>query len=373
MYKSPIPIAIVLVLLAVVLAAWRFGTIKSTGIPLGTAMRLPDAVAQIIRTTERYLPSLHRNPDKDRFRLDLLLVSLADPAQQEMISLSRSQDRGALQPMTKILGADGDLVWVQAPELLAVNRKTRRVTKFPELLKLNPELHVFLSSARFEFTNQLVAVSPDWQQAYAFAAESLRASPCAPPPRGSWIGSNSSDPVNGALCSGGFLTPTNWFGALSAAEAASNFKPGFSLPKEFPAGLKNEPRLLYQGRVEPVGARARIAGMERISETAYRNAAMLKDASGAGLLRLSNPDSVLLLHRASAELTAPWALERITTEGKSVWSTDTGIGTLKQILSDPQLIVLIGERPPVPNKVSEPILVLLNTDTAAVRTVSLWR
>ena len=107
-YKSRLTItlvAVVLVLLFAGLAAWQFVSIKSTGIPLGPAVRLPGYIGQIIQTTERYLPTLHRNPDKDRFRLDLLVISLTDPTKQETITLLRQQQRNALQLMTKILGA----------------------------------------------------------------------------------------------------------------------------------------------------------------------------------------------------------------------------------------------------------------------------
>ncbi len=60
----------------VALTAWHFASIKSTGIPLGPAVRLPGHIGQIIHTTERYLPTLHRNPDKDRYRLHLLVMRL---------------------------------------------------------------------------------------------------------------------------------------------------------------------------------------------------------------------------------------------------------------------------------------------------------
>lgn len=373
MSKYPIPLTLVLVLLTAVLAVWQFGTIKSTGIPLGPAARLPNAIAQIIRTQERYLPGLKRRVDGDRFRLDLLLISLATPTQEEMISLTRSQDRSASQPMTKILGADGDLIWVQAPELLAVNLKTKRVTRFKELQRANPQLHVFLNTARFEFTNQLVAVSPDWQQAYAFAADTLRANSCPPPSRGGWISSMSNQNPHGSLCSGGLLSPTDWFGTLAAQDLSSSFKPGFSLPREFPVNPKDQPRQLFRGRIETNEVRPRIAAMDRISEVSYRSAVILRETNDAALLRLGNPDSVLMLHRASTELTAPFVLARITPEGKPIWTADTAIGTLKQILPDTNLVALIGERPSISNKLPEPILVFVNTTTGATNTVSLWR
>jgi len=363
----------VLALVSVFLVAWQFFTIKSTGIPLNSAARLPDAVAQIIRTQERYLPSLHRNPNKDRFRLDLLVVSVADPTKQETFSLTRTQDRSALQPMTKILGADGDVVWVQAPELIAVNRKTKRVARLKDLQRLNPELQVFLHTARFEFTNHLVAVSPDWQQAYAFSGETLRASASPPPARGNWLETRMNETLDGSLCSGGLLAATDWFGVLAATDIAGNFKQGFSLPREFQVNTRDESRQLYHGRIDPDQSRPRVVAMDRISEVAYRSAAMIRDTAGGAMLRLTNPDSALMLYRASGDLNAPLALARVKTEGKTAWVADTGIGALKQILPHSNIVAFIGDRPAVPNKLPETILVLLNTTTGVTNTVSLWR
>jgi hypothetical protein len=374
MYKYPLPIiGAVLVLLTVFLAVWQFGTIKSTGIPLGYAARVPNGIVQIIRTQERYLPSLKRNPDHDRFRLDLLVVSLTEPTRQEMIALTRGQDRSALQPMTRILGAEKDLVWLLAPDLLAVNLKSKQVHHLKDLQRTNPELQLFLKTARFEFDRQLVAVSPDWQQAYCFAADTLRASACPPPPRTSSIAGIGAETPNGSLCSGGSLDPSNWFGVLAQRDATNSFKQGFSLPREFPLNPKDEARQLYLARLDANSARPRITMIEPASERTYRGAALLREAAGAGVLRLNDPHSVLMVHRLSGELNAPWMLVRITPENKTIWTVNTGIGTLKQLLPDPALVALIGERPPIANRVPESILVLIDTSTGATNTISLWR
>ncbi|MFO1502076.1 MAG: hypothetical protein U1G07_27505 [Verrucomicrobiota bacterium] len=375
--KPRYPIALVagvIGFITLALAAWQFGTIRSTGVPIGMAARLPDTIAQVIRTQERYLPKLHRPGGRDSFRVDLLLVSLKDPGKQVMVSLTRQRNDSGALPMTKVLGADGDIVWVQAPELVGVNWKTkRRVAGLKNLQQANPQLHVFLATAHFAFTNQLVAVSPDWAQAYGFTGESLRASPCPPPQRGDWMSQKNAENVTAWLSAGGLLTPADWFGALSADEVASRFRVGSSLSRDFPVSSKDEPRQLYHGKIDPGENRARIAAMERISESTFRGASLLRDATGPPIWRLSNPDSVLMLHRESPSLTAPLALVRMTPDGKALWSASTGIDRLNQVLPDNATVVLIGERPPVPNKVSEPILVLIDTTTGATDTVSLWR
>lgn len=183
----------------------------------------------------------------------------------------------------------------------------------------------------------------------------------------------NAENVTAWLSAGGLLTPADWFGALSADEVASRFRVGSSLSRDFPVSSKDEPRQLYHGKIDPGENRARIAAMERISESTFRGASLLRDATGPPIWRLSNPDSVLMLHRESPSLTAPLALVRMTPDGKALWSASTGIDRLNQVLPDNATVVLIGERPPVPNKVSEPILVLIDTTTGATDTVSLWR
>lgn len=375
-YKSPLVlglVVVILVLLGVGLAAWHFVSIKSTGTPLGQAFRTQTHILQLISTTERYLPTLHRAPGKDRFRIDLLAISIADPTRQETFTLLRQQQANALTPVTKILGADGDTVWIQALDIFAVNLKTKRIARETDLRKANPELELFLASAKPDFTDRFVVVSPDWSQAYSFSAETLKATACLPPPRKSGLDALGQDRIEGSLCSGGLVSTSEWIAVATAADAKSDFKPGFSLPRDFTAGEKDHVRQLYYGKADTSGARPRIESSERLSETEYRAATFLRAKPGGAILQATNPDSLFLLHRTGQELFAPFTLTRLASDGKSIWDTATGIGRLQQVLPGTDSVALIGERPPVPNKVPEPILVLVNIATGATSTISLWR
>lgn len=374
MYKSPLVIAlvvVVLLLLSVGLAAWQFVAIKSTGIPLGPAVRLPGHIGQIIHTTERYLPTLHRNPDKDRFRLDLLVISLTDPTKVETITLLRQQQRNALQPMTKILGGTGNVVWVQALDLFAVNLETKRVLRSSDITKLNPELAGFLTSARCEFKDRLLVVSPDQRLAYAIEATTFKAEPVPVPKNAGWINPNAGPEA--LLCAGGLLASNEWFGVLTAKDLASDFKSGFRVPLDCPFNPANEWRRLYRGRLDSTAGRPRIEAMESISETSYQNGALVRRADGAALLRLAAPDSVLLTHRSATGPGGTLLVTRVEPDGKTSWTADTGIGRLEQVLPDERNIAFIGTRPPIPDKVPEPILVLVNHSTGGMTTNSLWR
>lgn len=380
MYRPALPTGVliglvvtILVLVFAGLAAWQFLTIKCTGTPLGPAMRAPEHIVQIISTQERYLPSLHRNHAKDRFRLDLLIVPIADPTRQQTVTLIRQQSHNALLPMTKILGADGDVVWVQALDLFAVNLKTRRVLRLRDVQKANPELEQFLATASFDFEDQLIAISPDQRQAYAVSAETLKVTSTTAPRRTAedWWSRNAGAEV--MLCSGGTITTNEWLGALAAKELTGSFKPGLSLPRDFSVNTANEIRQLHRARIATNDVRPRVETIERLSETEYRNGAFIRSDRNSTILRLPQPDSVLLTWRTSFLKDGTTLVARIEPTGQILWTTDSGIDYLKQILPGVEMTAFIGERPSVPNKVPEPILVLVNTLTGATNIVSLWR
>lgn len=355
------------------LAAWQFVSIKSTGTPLGQALRTETHVFQLILTQERYLPSLHRNPSKDRYRIDLLAIPLADPAKQETFTLIRQQQANAATPMTKILGVAGDVVWINALDTFAVNLRTKRVANGKALRKANPELETFLHSARPEFAEGFVMVSPDWSYAYEFSGETLKANVCPPPDRGNLIDELSNLRIERSLCSGGVIGGNDWIAVATPEDAKSDFKLGFSLSRDFTPGEKDQPRQLYRGTADYSEKRPPIQSFAKLSEKEYRAATFLRSKPSGPIHRATNPDSVFLIHRAGTELFAPYTLTRLAPDGKELWSADTGLGRLEQVLPSDKTIVLKGERTPVPNKVPEPIVVLINTTTGATNTVSLWR
>ena len=232
---------------------------------------------------------------------------------------------------------------------------------------------MFLNSARPEFAERFVAVSPDWSYAYEFSGETLKASMCQPPSRAGWIDEQRSGRIEGSLCSGGLISANEWIAVATPDDAKSDFKPGFSLPRDFTAGEKDRPRQLYRGTADTSEARPPIQSVARISETEYRAANFLRSKYSGGLLRAPNPDSVFLIHRSGTELFAPYTLTRLSPDGKVIWNAETGIGRLEQVLPGDKTIALKGERTPIPNKVPEPILVTIDAITGIANTASLWR
>lgn len=87
------------------------------------------------------------------------------------------------------------------------------------------------------------------------------------------------------------------------------------------------------------------------------------------------PGARLSFQSSAPGLGGALVVSRLDAQGKVQWSTNTNLNrfTLKQILPGPQVIALIGERPPIPDKLSEPLLVLVDAKTGKLTTHSLWR
>lgn len=95
-------------------------------------------------------------------------------------------------------------------------------------------------------------------------------------------------------------------------------------------------------------------------------------------LPLTNPDGVLRLHPSGDDSGAGATLlvSRVDAQaGQPLWTVDTGIHRFKleQILPGGESTVFVGTRPPVPDKLSEPLLVILDHATGQLTTHSLWQ
>jgi hypothetical protein len=93
---------------------------------------------------------------------------------------------------------------------------------------------------------------------------------------------------------------------------------------------------------------------------------------------VSDPDSVLMLHTSGDGVSAQSTLLIARVElqsGRLLWSTDTGLDRFKleQILPGERRTAFVGTRPPVPNKVSEPLIVILDHATGELAKHSLWK
>jgi hypothetical protein len=115
--------------------------------------------------------------------------------------------------------------------------------------------------------------------------------------------------------------------------------------------------------------------MTALQPAVYVNAAFLRERDGEPPLALREPDGALLLYSADEDARATLVVARADHEGRLAWKVDTGIDRfrLQQVLPGPGSVVFVGPRPPIPGKVSEPLLVIVDVATGQAVTHSLWR
>lgn len=360
---------LVLVLAMIGFGAARLLQVRTIGAPFGQSARAGDSLATLVRTQERYIPSLHRNPDRDRFRIDLMLTPLMGDAKPRLISLARDLQRNAFHPGTRILGVDGPLLWMMVPELKALDLRTSRVITLEKLRAANPALDEIWYSARFHFSDRLHLMSPDRQRAYTIDPETLRAQIDDDPPRLTW---REPDPTaTSMLCLGAPMAADAWVFLLSETECTADFRVGSSVSPDKPVARPREPRLLHRVEARADGGRLRIANVATIAPETYMGGAFVRAAREAGALQLSGPDGFLLAHRVGTTLEPRFAVTRVGMDGKAAWTVDTGLRELDQILPEAARTVFIGRLPAPEGRIPEPVAVVVNTANGTFTTRSL--
>ena len=118
----------------------RLLSVKSIGRPTGSSVRTPNHIATLITTLEPSIPSLRHRPANERHRLDLLLHPLDGTSPSELISIARRLPAPAAPNAARILGVDGDVVWLVDPALAAYDLKSRKLVTAKDLARINPAL-----------------------------------------------------------------------------------------------------------------------------------------------------------------------------------------------------------------------------------------
>jgi len=365
---------IVLVMAAAAVAFKTMFSIKSpTGSPLGLSVRTPEHIASLIQTLEPYVPTLHRNPDNDRYSLSLFLCPQDGRSPGKMISITKHR-RAQEFTLAKILGCDGSAVWFNFNGVGGVNLKSGKLIGETELRRANPSLdESWDDQRRMEFDQRLRVTSADRQRIYEVIPETLQAVPAQVNRKAA-----SFDPrVEEFLSSGARPSPVDWLGVHSKNEAAREYQPKSWLSRLNRATDAKEMRSLYRAQLGPEldrGSRE-ILSLEPISDDEYFNAAFVRTGSETDPLRLSGPDSFLMIYTSKPGLNGTLMLARVDSAGKILWQTNTGIDRFKlsQILPNDRFIAFTGTRPPIPDKVSEPILVIVDNQSGTTSAVSLWQ
>jgi hypothetical protein len=308
------------------------------GVPLGLSLRTDRHIATLIQSREPSLPSLHRDGSRDRFRIHLLLVPL-DGGAPRLLAVKGGLPAPAIG-LGKVLGSDGRHLWFDVAGLGAVDLASHRLLTPAELARADPR--------------------------------------SLPRP---WGGSPLPPRVEHHLAAGLMTTPTTWLGLHADAEQARDFRPGQWIRPVVRADSARVLRRFYQGRLQPdatVG-RPRIVALQPLGDAAYLGAALLRPADTAEPLRLQAPAGALMLYSsgtgAAGTPGATTVLARVDEAGRLLWRVDTGIERfrLQQILPGPASTAFVGPRPPVPGRLSEPLLVIVEHASGQAATHSLWR
>jgi len=300
-----------------------------SGTPVGLSVRTDRHIATLIRTLEPYTPSPDRDHGKDTYRYSLFLVPL-DGSGPELIPIGGGYP-ASTSGRAKILGSDGRVLWFDLDGAGGVDLERK------------------------------AALAP------ADGREPALPRPASPFP-----------PSPDRHLSAGFITGAGqWLGLHSEEEIRGEFAPKTFVRRVAPQASRKQMRRFYRGTLDaPVDdTYHRILSMAPIREAGYFNAAFLRFDEAAEPLRLSNPEGALMLHTSGPGSDGTAVIARVDLEGNVLWSVDTAIDrfALSQILPGEYVFAFVGTRPPVPGKVSEPLLVIIANATGGATTRSLWR
>lgn len=349
-------------------------TVKSgAGAPMGPSVRTPQHVATLISTLEPYVPSLHHKPENDRYTISLLLVPVDGRSGEQLIPIAKGKRSGELT-LARLLGGDGRTVWFNVAGLGGVDVASRKLIGPAELRRANAGMdEPWDDYRRVEFDRRLRVTSSDRQHVYAIDPATLRAEPAAPVRPQLPL----TPDVQDFLSVGAHTAPQQWLALLSPQQAAREFRPGQRLSPAFAAESAKVMRRLHRAELGPVMDRGmrQIQSLTPLAADEYFNAAFVRSANAGEPIRVASPDSLLMAYNASPSLGATVVVARVDSSGKLLWRVDTGIERFKlsQILPGSPWVAFIGTRPPVPDKLSEPLLVRVNSETGAMATTSLWK
>ncbi len=284
---------------------------RTTGAPLGEAVGSPQFIAQLISTQQRYVPSLNRNPDNDRFDVSLFIRPRDSSVAATHIAISGDHTASESFNGVRLLGFDGRLLWLLAGDIAAYDHATKRLITLDELRRTNPDLEALWPVGYYEVIGHLIVSTRDRQTIVEIDPHTLKAT------------------------------------------RLSNLPPSpHPIPPHPVNSLISETQTDDPTKIQP---------------------AWVLDAVDAAPMTFGTPESRLQIHWKNIGFPQRMlVVTRVDSSGEAVWAVDTGIDKLEQILPDSRVVAFIGTRPAVPDKLSEPIMVMINLEDGALTQYSLW-
>ncbi len=304
------------------------------GAPLGTTVRTDRHIATLIQTLEPYTPSPNRDHSKDTYAVSLFVVPL-DGGQPALVPISGGHAGNSLG-LAKVLGSDGESLWYDVKGVGAIDLGSFRIRE---------------GAARRD------RAPADLRGASTFPLQ----------PR-----------IESFLSAAFFTGRDTWLGLASVQEAERSFRPGLWIRPIVPAESAKQMRKFHRGAIDSdvaVTGSRKLVSMESLDGAEYLNAAFLRMDDKSEPIRLRDPDGALVIYTSAPGLKGTLMVARVDNGGRVLWSADTSIDrfTLRQILPGEEMVAFVGTRLPAPDKVSEPLLVLVDNRTGALQTHSLWR
>ncbi|MBK8058218.1 MAG: hypothetical protein IPK33_10125 [Gemmatimonadetes bacterium] len=295
-------------------------------------MRAGRTVITLMTRLEPYVPSLNRNHGNDRYTVGVLLHDAADGSRR-YVELARGRSGNELT-RARLLAVTGTRVWVETPATMLVDVESGRVTSAEEVER-DPSLQP--PERRFSMADLATGERGDAAVAgrrRSDGGQSVVRCPLAPRPR----------------CQLQGRVPRPGRRGLRAIERRAG-----DVRRTARAGWHDE----------TTGALAPVGGDE------FYNGALVRTARDSALLELTGGGALLTYETKPRRAGVVFAA-RVAADGSLAWRTDLGIGKLLDVLPDPERPAFVGERPRIPDKVPEPILVVIDARTGRATTYSLW-
>lgn len=354
----------------------------ASGVPLGESLRFdsadpsrPGGIATLIETTDPYPLDISGRGGNRTGSLSLFVTPL-DGSKPHLIPFARGLSSGSYS-LARILGSDGRTLWFDAAGLYGVRLSDYTLVTTSDLRAANPGLEASWwedTRGMDLIAGKLHVMRIDRSGAVDVDPGTLSAVRVAPKPSNARFERHE---LADHLAAGIVISPRAWLGLHAPAELSGAFKPGKWIRAVESAGDARVARRLSKGALEPASdeARYRIRALAPVGDAEFLEAAFLRMDDKSEPLRFKTPDSALMVHTSAPGLAGTLVVSRVDFAGNLVWSTDTGLDRfqLKQIMPGQDVLAFVGTRPPVPDKLSEPLVVLVETGTGKMTSHSLWR
>jgi hypothetical protein len=381
--RGKLGIVVLVAGLAVAAAAWVKARVlviePGPGTPMGSTVRTDTHLATLIQRLQPYTPSLHRDPSKDRNTVSVFLVPL-DGSAPKLVRLVGDLPPGSYS-LARPIGSDGRTMWLSVNGLFGVELRSYALLTADDVRRANPQLDATWTADTRGMDivdGRLRLLANDRSAAWAIDPATFKAVPVPPRP----VNRSLPDPpLTLYQAAGLYSPPRGWLGLHSKADLEGAYAPRRWVRPVESARDAREMRRLARGELEPEKSQTgsqRIVSMAPVGEAEYLNASFLRPNEKSEPLRVPDPDSALMLHTLAASTPTgggTLAVSRVDTAGRALWTKDTALDRfkLRQILPGERSTVFVGTRAPVPDKVSEPLLVILEHASGRLVTHSLWQ